>query len=271
MFCTKCGAEIELQAKFCSKCGNPVESASAPVPGPASAAPNPALAAPNPAPAASAGMQNPGAVPVRMTAAPNPAPAAPVRMQNAGAASARPGSAPMPAAPVQMQNGAPGQNGMRGVPVPPPAAGIPQAPAKPKGKVVYGANTLVGIIGAFAVFVSLFLPCATASVSAFSFSVDVDSISFIELMREGDAAFVSIAVLVSIGLAVLFQMVKCPKISLIGVLGMLFGMGILVWAISETKSGAGGWASVSYGIGFWIYIVGMVLCVVGAFLKKKRL
>lgn len=249
MFCTKCGAEIQMPARFCSKCGSSVEDA-APAAGPAPAAPTPVPVAP--AQSAPVQMRSPGVAPVQAAAAPNPAQSAPARAQT-----------PNPAAP--------GQNGARGVPVPPMAAVAQQAPARPKGKVVYGVNTLIGILGAFAVFVSMFLSCATAKVGAFGFSIEADSVSFIELMREGDAAFVSVAVLVSIGLVVLFQMVKCPKVSLIGVLGMIFGMVILVYAIAETRSGASGWASISFGIGFWIYLAGMVLCIVGAFLKKNRL
>ncbi len=269
MFCTKCGAEIQLPARFCSKCGNPVEEVSSPVSGQASAAPNPASVSP-------VQRQNPGGAPVQRAAAPNPAPVTPVQRQNPGGAPVQRAAAPNSAqvTPVQRQNPNPAaaaSNGTRGVPVPPMAASAQQAPAKPKGKVVYGANTLVGILGAFAVFLSMFLPCATAKVGAFGLSIEADSVSFIELMREGDAAFVSIVVLAGIGLAVLFQMVKCPKVSLVGVLAMLFGMGILVYAIMETRSGASGWASISFGIGFWLYLAGMVLCIVGAFLKKNWL
>lgn len=199
MFCTKCGAEIQLPAKFCSKCGTPVEETPA-----------------------------------------------------TGQAYAAPAQSPVR-------------------PVPPPASGVypVTAPTASKGKVRYGANTLVGILGAFAVYIGMFLACATASASVMGYSAS-ESVSFFELMWEGEAGFVSIIVLVCIGLVVFFQLVKCPKVSLIGVLGMLFGMGIFMWAVMETKSRTGGFATISYGIGFWIYAIGTVICVIGAFLKKNR-
>lgn len=205
MFCTKCGAEIQLPAKFCSKCGTPVEE--------------------TPAPAPVSGQAYAG----------------------------------------------PAQSPVRPVPVPPPASGVhpAAAPAASKCKVIYGVNTLTGILGAFAVYIGMFLACATASASVMGYSAS-ESVSFFELMQEGEAEFVSIIVLVCIGLVVLFQLVKCPKVSLIGVLGMLFGMGIFIWAVMETKSRAGGFATISFGIGFWLYVIGIVVCVVGAFLKKNR-
>lgn len=216
MFCTKCGAEIQLPAKFCSKCGMPVGEIPAPAPVSGQAYAGPAQ---SPVRAAYASAQMPG-------------PAAPART----------------------------------VPVPPPVSG-----ARPvsKGKVRYGANTLVGILGAFAVYVGMFLACATASAGVAGYNV-TESVSFFELMQEGDAEFVSIIVLVCIGLVVLFHLVKCPKVSLIGILGMLFGMGIFIWAVMETKSRAGGFAAISFGIGFWLYVIGIVVCMIGAFLKKNR-
>lgn len=218
MFCVKCGAEIQLPAKFCSKCGAPVEETPAPAPGPAPVYP--------------AGAPMPGPSPVR------------------------PAGAPMPGS----------------VPVPPPMPGVcpPPVSGAKKGKVRYGANTLVGILGAFAVFLSMFLPCAIAKVQAFGYSVGSDSVSFIQLMREGEAAFVSIVVFVCIALVVLFHMVKCPRVSLVGILGMLFGIGLMIWAIEETKSRAGGFATVSYGPGIWLYAIGIIVCLAGAVMRKRR-
>lgn len=225
MFCTKCGAEIQPPAKFCPKCGTPIDGA----------------AAPNPAPA-----QNP---------APNPVYTAPVQNPAQNSTYAAPVQNPAPN-PVYA---APAQN-----PVPNPVYAA-HGTAR-KGKVQYGANTLVGVIGAFAVFIGMFLDFLTASAAG----ILSESISFVSLMAEGEASFVSMIVFVCIAWVVLFHLLKCPKVSLVGVLGMIFGIVITMWAFEETKPNFGGLVKFSYGIGFWLYVGGLLACIVAAFIKKKR-
>lgn len=198
MFCTKCGAEIQAPAKFCPKCGTPVEGAA-----PAS----------NPAPA-----QNPAPGTAYRAAAPNPAP-------------------------------------------------VYTAPAAaPKGKVKFGVNTLLGIIGAFMAFIGMFTPFLTATVSMLGMSQS-QSATYVELMEEGDAPFMTMLALGCLAWVVLFHLLKMPKVSLIGVAGLIFGIVVIIAAYADvTVYGA----RLSYSIGFWIHAAGIIVCIVAAFLKKNR-
>ncbi len=170
-------------------------------------------------------------------------------------------SAPLEAAPVPNPGSAPNPAN--------PAPGGYVMPAPAKGKAVYGANTIVGIVGAVLAFVSMFLSWLTT---------DEAKLSFIQIgirANNADVGKTGIALLViaflGIALVVLFQLVKLPKLSALGVLCLLFILVIFLRSKDAIGSTVEIGSAVSWAIGFWVYVTGIIACTVGVFLNKKRI
>lgn len=252
MFCTKCGAKIEMPAKFCPKCGTPVEPEAAPM---------------SSAQSASVPPVQPASIPPAQSA-PVP-PVQPLPVSPASIPSAQPASIP------QTQS----------VPIPPmPSAASSSGPAvnaspagAPKSKVRYGANTVLGILGAFLVFVSVFMPFFALSASFGGLSSS-ESFSYLEFMASVSKDYLEFEAELALGmvtfagiaLTVFFQLIKRPKLSLTGVAGFAGLLAIFLIALRDT--GVTQWGvSVVYSIGFFLYIIGMVMALVGALMKKRRM
>lgn len=121
----------------------------------------------------------------------------------------------------------------------------------------------LGIAAAFVAFVSMFL--TFASVEALGFRQTAD---FHEWMVESDVGWFFWLTVVSIILVILLQLTNHPKLSLIGCAGMIFTIVIISVAMSEVRHQFGNMAK--YGIGYWLFLISTILCVVSAIITKKR-
>lgn len=123
----------------------------------------------------------------------------------------------------------------------------------------------IGYLGCILMLIGNFLPFVTVTVSIFGYSQS-ESVKFID----GDGMFVLIAAVVT---AVLLYFKK-DKLSLIST-GI--ALAVTLYDISNAESMVGntlGLGNISYGIGFWAIIIGVILamgCVLLNYLKDKNL
>lgn len=121
----------------------------------------------------------------------------------------------------------------------------------------------LGIAAALIAFVSVFLTFASVEVLGFR-----QTANFHEWMVESDVGWLFWLTLVSILLVILLQLTNHPKLSLIGCAGMIFTIVIISVAMSEVRHQFGNMAK--YGIGYWLFLISTILCVVSAIITKKR-
>lgn len=128
-------------------------------------------------------------------------------------------------------------------------------------------NRMIGLIGAGIIAISLFLPFLTGSVGAFGFSVSKSS-SLIGLLKSIPNGYVTIMILFFfIGVVAVCHILMLPKLSLIGVVLLFL---LLCSAVGEMGNVSFdiGIASIQLGIGVWVYLIGVFVCIVAAFRKR---
>lgn len=121
----------------------------------------------------------------------------------------------------------------------------------------------LGIAAALIAFISLFLTFASVEVLGFK-----QTANFHEWMVESDVGWFFWLTLVSILLVILLQLTNHPKLSLIGCAGMIFTIVIISVAMSEVRHQFGNMAK--YGIGYWLFLISTILCIVSAIITKKK-
>lgn len=115
----------------------------------------------------------------------------------------------------------------------------------------------IGIIGAIAVIVSCFLEFATVSSGFYSLPI--------KLFDEGKDGpfFLVIAIL-----AIVFFSIKMPLGALIvSIINAVF-VCMDITTIQDAKHIVGSFGTVSYGVGFWVMVVGAVMMLVAAIMYK---
>lgn len=121
-------------------------------------------------------------------------------------------------------------------------------------------NMLVGMIGAVLAVFSLFLPFIKSSY----FSVNLFDWMKEEYPSDGFTFYI-IPIVGSI-LIVVFHLIKRPKLSIIGILALLFTFAVtFILFDSEGYERQG----LSIGFGVWFLLVSIIVCLVAAFMKKR--
>lgn len=145
-------------------------------------------------------------------------------------------------------------------------AGI--TPAKPLKTT--GGTSSFSLIGRFVAagagllaVISMFMTVAYAEAMGIK-----QSASFMEMLEEGDVAWLFWFALISAVLVIVLQLTNHPKLSLIGCAGMAFTIGIITFAINEVRNNPWG-TLLKYGTGYYLYLIATILCIVCAFLVKK--
>ena len=143
---------------------------------------------------------------------------------------------------------------------------VPQTPRSAGGRDSSspGKSASVNVIGPVSsviALISLFLPFLTASALGFS-----QSVNFFELMSEADADIMNVIAVICILWIALTHLLRHPKISLIGAIGLVASL-ILVCVLYSDINDFG---IVSFGFGFWLFFAATVACIAAPFIKLRN-
>lgn len=137
------------------------------------------------------------------------------------------------------------------------------------GKYVGVGFGVLGIISLFLKVISIHIPEDISSFMKFmGVREGYGSWNFFQLMTEAEIAWLFWLTLISIILVIVLQLTNHPKLSLIGCLGMIFAAFILTVAMGDMPRQVR--AYMKYGIGFYLFIISIIGCVISGIITRKK-
>lgn len=147
--------------------------------------------------------------------------------------------------------------------------GTPVSSGNSMGKYLGAGSALLAFISLFFKFFIINIPDDISSFMQFmGVRKGYGSWNLYQLMTEAEMPWLFWLTVVCIILVIVLQLTNHPKLSLLGCLGMLFTIFILSMATSEMPRQFR--AFMKYGIGFYLFIISTVLCVVFAIVTRKK-